>query len=174
MKFPCLLAISLFCLAGVFCSCESPKGNDIATLEAAYQSLTKPASQGSTGTDITTASTDLANAYIVFATDHPEDPKSAEYLYKASILLEPNHLDPAKSLECLQSLIREYPNHYRVADAYFKSGFIHLNIFNDEVNAREAYATFIKNYPDHDMVPSALREIETMGLKASQILDPSN
>lgn len=120
--------------------------NDLAALEARLEDdLIDPEEE------------DLKSAITMFqdyAGLFPEDPKSPDYLFKASdISLTTGNA--RKSVKILDRIMNEYPNYERLEDVMFNKAS-HLDFeLRDTTPAKEAYQTFIAKYPESELVDDA-------------------
>ncbi|MBD3636440.1 MAG: tetratricopeptide repeat protein [Crocinitomicaceae bacterium] len=89
----------------------------------------------------------------------PEDPKSPNYLFKASdFSLQVNA--PAKSVKLLDRIIAEYPDYNRMIDVeYNKASHLDWEL-RDTTRAKEAYQTFIDKYPNDNRAQDAAIRIK--------------
>ncbi|MEZ4826010.1 MAG: tetratricopeptide repeat protein [Bacteroidia bacterium] len=169
-----ILILSAFLLVAQSCK-KQPADDSIEALEAKFREATsggtQDGSQNVNHEEIKKIMADLAAAYEKYATDHPEDQHSAEYLYKAAELYETNMMNISRSMAIFDKIIQDYPEAERAADALFKKGYVLHNTLKDLDRARTAYLDFLEKYPDHELAASARFEIENLGVDARDLLD---
>jgi len=94
--------------------------------------------------EATTKFQDFANAF-------PDDPKSPDYLLKASDFSIALNL-PNKSVKILDRIIEEYPDYNRMEDVmYVKASHLDFNL-RDTTAAKDAYRAFMEKYPESELI----------------------
>lgn len=105
-----------------------------------------------------------------FAGFFPEDPKSPEYLLKASdyyLILG----EPEMSVKLLNRIMNDYPDYERMEDVVFNKAS-HLDFeLRDTTEAKKAYEEFITRYPNSDLVDDAQNRIENIGLSLEELAE---
>ncbi len=110
---------------------------------------------------------DACEAYALIL---PDDPATAEYLFKAaetSKILRTYD----KSFSIFDWIIERYPSHPRAESAAFMKPFIFDSELRDTANARKYYLEFIQKYPKSDFVDDAQYLISNLGKSEEQILE---
>ena len=111
---------------------------------------------------------ELADAYIDFAVEFPDDTAAATCYYNAARILM-NNLNPGKAVEYFDKVIKDYPDYRRVAECMFLEAFTYDNFLKDINKAKEGYNTFISKYPNHEYADDARSLIEMLGKTPEQI-----
>lgn len=75
-----------------------------------------------------------------------------------------------KAVEYFRKLYKEYPKSEDAPKALFLSGFILSNNLQKFDEAKLAYQTFLKEYPNHELVSAVKSELENLGKDPEQIL----
>ena len=60
-------------------------------------------------------------------------------------------------------LVEETPDHPRVTNARFMIAYCYANHLKEYERAKQAYETFLKLYPDHELAASAKWELDHLG-----------
>lgn len=150
---------------------QQPADDSIQSLEARFKEVTSASGSEIDHNEIREVMGRLAAAYEKFATEHPEDPATPEYLYKAAELYETNMMNISQSMQIFDNIIQKYPDHDRAADALFKKGYVLHNTLSDTAKARQVYSEFLNRYPDHELAASAKFEIANLGVDARELLE---
>jgi len=75
-----------------------------------------------------------------------------------------------KAVEYFRKLYKEYPKSEDAPKALFLSGFILSNNLQKLDEAKLAYQTFLKEYPNHELVSAVKSELENLGKDPEEIL----
>lgn len=75
-----------------------------------------------------------------------------------------------KAVEYFRNLYKEFPKSKDAPKALFLTGFILGNNLNKLDESRLAYQTFIKEYPNHELLSSVKSELENLGKNPDEIL----
>ncbi|MBI5808400.1 MAG: tetratricopeptide repeat protein [Ignavibacteriales bacterium] len=75
-----------------------------------------------------------------------------------------------KAVDYFRKLYKEYPKSEDAPKALFLSGFILSNNLQKLDEAKLAYQTFLKEYPNHELVSAVKSELENLGKDPEQIL----
>ena len=113
--------------------------------------------------EATTKFQDFANAF-------PDDPKSPDYLLKASDFSLA--LDfPEKSVKILDQIIERYPDYYRMEDVmYVKASHLDFNL-RDTTKAKTAYREFMEKYPESELIDDCEIRIEFIAYSLEEYAD---
>ena len=105
-----------------------------------------------------------------FAGAFPEDPKSPDYLLKASdFSMALNEAE--KSVKILDIIIKKYPNYNRMEDVmYVKASHIDFNL-RDTTRAKKAYSDFIEAYPDSELIDDCKIRIKFISYSLEEYAD---
>lgn len=103
-----------------------------------------------------------------FAGYFPEDPKSPDYLLKASdYALTLGQVE--KSVKILTRIITDYPTYNRMEDVMFNKAS-HLDFeLRDTTEAKVAYQEFIDKFPNSDLVDDAQSRIDNISLSLEEL-----
>ncbi|MEX1003504.1 MAG: tetratricopeptide repeat protein [Crocinitomicaceae bacterium] len=98
-----------------------------------------------------------------FASEWPDDPKSPDYLFKASdYALTLNQ--PAKSVKILDKILNLYPDYDKREDVlYIKADHLDWEL-RDTTRAKAAYQEYIDNYPETQRAEDARLRIQFIHL----------
>lgn len=99
------------------------------------------------------------NRFQDFAHFWPEDPKSPDYLFKASdFSMAVNQ--PAKGVKLLERIMNEYPDYELMIDVEYNYAS-HLDWeLRDTTRAKQAYQSFIDKYPEDNRAADAAIRIK--------------
>ncbi len=71
--------------------------------------------------------------------------------------------DTGRKLAAYRAIVQRFPTGPHAAQAQFMVGFVLVDERKDYPGAREAFETFVKKYPDHELIPSARWMLDNMG-----------
>jgi tetratricopeptide (TPR) repeat protein len=154
----------LFFLLGTMVQCSQDPKSKIKSLEV------KISADNFTMDDqgVKTAG-ELIQAYIEFAENHPKDPESPDYLYKAADL-SLNINKSKESLDLYNRIIYQYPEYRKAPECLFLVGYIYENYFQNYGKAKDIYESFMVRYPDHDFADDAEISIRNMGKSPEELI----
>ena len=75
-----------------------------------------------------------------------------------------------KSVELFKGMYEKYPKSEQAATGIFMAGFVEANELHDYDAATITYNSFIKLFPNHELITSAKEELDNMGLTPEEIL----
>lgn len=105
-----------------------------------------------------------------YAAIFPEDPKSPDYLFKAADFAYSVH-QVEKSVKLLQRIIDLYPTYNRIEDVKFTRAS-HLDFeLRDTTAAKEAYQSFIKEFPNSELIDDCNSRIKNIRYSAEEMAD---
>ena len=105
-----------------------------------------------------------------YAAIFPEDPKSPDYLFKAADFAYSVH-QVEKSVKLLQRIIDLYPTYNRIEDVKFTRAS-HLDFELRDTNAaKEAYQSFIKEFPNSELIDDCNSRIKNIRYSAEEMAD---
>lgn len=113
--------------------------------------------------------TELMEAYAMYASKHPDQERSADYMFKAGELA----MGLNRSLDAIKYFsitYGRYANYDKRPYALFLKAFVLENQVNDYEQATQVYQTFIEEYPDHPMYDDAKYSIENMGKTPEELI----
>lgn len=117
--------------------------------------------------------TDLKEAIVKFqdyAEIFPNDPKSPDYLLKASDFSLMTG-DYRKSVRLLEQIIDKFPNYKRMEDVKYNRAS-HLDFeLRDTTAAKIAYQNFIDEYPNSPLVGDCQARIPNIRYSAEQLIE---
>ncbi|MDR2971501.1 MAG: hypothetical protein LBU83_06180 [Bacteroidales bacterium] len=109
-----------------------------------------------------------------FGEEYPEDPMSAEFLYKAGVLgmkvaeasedKEEKYFYSQKALSIFDAILLIYPDFYEVKNCFLYKGVVYDYLLQDYESAEICYKEFIARYPDDSL---------TMNIESLQYLGKS-
>ena len=169
-----LIAVAYWLTSSLYgCGEGNSAASRVEAAEAVYNQLTDPeqADVQVSRDEMTTATQELAEAYLAYAAEQPDATDTPERLYKAAELFQINLLDINRAMEIYDRIIADFPDHKRAANSLFSKGYVFHNTMHDLDLARTTYTEFIEKYPDHDLVPHAQFELDNLGLSAKEALD---
>lgn len=117
--------------------------------------------------------TDLKQAIVSFqdyAAIFPDDPKSPDYLLKASDFA---HMltQYEKSVKILDQIIANYPTYKKMEDVKYNRAS-HLDFeLRDTTKAKLAYQTFIEEYPNSPLVSDCKSRIENIRYSLEELFE---
>jgi len=184
MKDKILINFSIFLLfLGISCQRESnntvlqQKGKSQTNVLQLYQQIDSLGSVGEFNAH-------LAKDYIIkteeFTEQYPEDPMSAEFLYKAGLMamtLAKASEDSAemmifseKALTIFDDIQKIYPEFGSVKNCILNKGVVYDDILHDYVNAEVYYRTFIARYPTDTLAINIESYLQYLGKSPEDIL----
>jgi TolA-binding protein len=116
-------------------------------------------------------------AYETLLKEYPDSEFSSEALYKLGSLYQSKMVTDLSSVQSMEKaaesykiLQQKYPDDTRAPLALFMSAYIKANELQKYQEATELYNLFLQKYPSHELVSSASRELEIMGLSPDEVL----
>lgn len=97
--------------------------------------------------------------YDNYIKDFPKDTMRELYLFQMSQVYA-NMQDCNSSLQCLDRIIKEYPNGKKVGAAYFFKGVYLKEICLNTEESVKAFQTYIDKFPNSKQVETAKRMLE--------------
>jgi len=105
---------------------------------------------------------------------YPRSPFRAQALYKAGLAYAHGKEDYPAAINKLETARDEYAADSLASQCQFMIGFIYANMAADTSKAREAYTTFLENYPDHNQSPPVEWEQKYLGKDINEIEELKN
>jgi len=186
MKPKVLAGLAIFALIfGTSCHRESnnkllqEKGKSQATV---LQLLQQIDSLGSLGEYNPAIVKDYIAKAEEFGNTYPEDPMSAELLYKAGLLAmriaqaqafenpEETELYAQKALTIFDDIQKVYPDFNGIKNCIFYKGIIYDDILHDYENAEIFYRTFIARYPTDTLAINLESYLQHLGKTPEEIM----
>ena len=113
---------------------------------------------------------DLVNLYEDFADGNPDDPRSADYLFRAAdISINLNR--PTKTIALFDKLMGRYPTHEKAPTALFLKGFVMEDQMQDYEGAGEVYELFLEKYPNSSFADDAEMSLKNLGKTPEQLIE---
>jgi len=160
MKRAFLLILSVAMLA----ACGPNRDKEIQRIEESEESLSM---MDIAATD--SAATDLVALYRQYAAHFPDDSLAPVYMQRAADLcIGIGQADQALLL--LDSVITLYPGFEDVAGCWFLKGYAYETAAMYD-KARETYAYFADNYPDHYLADDARKSLPYIGMSPEEMFD---
>jgi TolA-binding protein len=94
-------------------------------------------------------------------------PTQEELFEKAKKFQEQSDFQGA--IASYQEIVKRYPRSPQAPQCQFMVGYLYANHLKNTDLAREAYQTFIRNYPDHELVKDAQWELDHLGKDVNEI-----
>jgi len=117
----------------------------------------------------TTAIEDIADKYIEFVNQNPNDAKAADYLLEAAkISIEKK--DFKKAIFCIILIEENYPDYPQYPEVILTKAYIYGEHQNNKGMARECYEMFIEKFPDNEHVETAKAMLELMYMSDEDII----
>ena len=110
----------------------------------------------------------VAEKYLKFVKQHPNDTSASLWLYHA---MELNVImnNPEKSKELCDRLIKEYPDSEWTPVGLYLMGTVYDEYYKDLDKARETYERVLRDYPDSDIIESVKASIKYLGWTPEEI-----
>jgi TolA-binding protein len=109
-------------------------------------------------------------AFQDFASIFPDDPKAPDYLLKASDISLSTE-QPQTSVALLEQIIEKFPNYSRIEDVKYNRAS-HLDFeLRDTTLAKEAYQSFIEEFPNSPLVNDCKSRIENIRYSADELAE---
>lgn len=110
----------------------------------------------------------MIDMYSNFAMRFPKDSLAPLYLFRAAEVAA-NVGKTDNALDFLDQLIEKYPNYEDLGGAYFLIGYTYENAGKFDL-AKEAYGTFVEQYPEHPLAADTKKMIPQLGLSPEEVL----
>jgi TolA-binding protein len=94
-------------------------------------------------------------------------PTEQEIFDKATAAQEQS--DFPSAIKAYEELVQKFPKSTYAPKCQFMIGYLYANHMKDEGKARTAYQSFIKNYPEDNLVKDAQWELDHLGQDVNQI-----
>jgi len=107
-------------------------------------------------------------AYEYYAADYPEDPESAQYLFKAAYNYQNILGNYRKAVMLYEKVYNDYPEYENRPMMLFHLGNAYSEL-QDTTNAIGKLKLFIKSYPGHDFADDAEGLIRFMRLSEEEL-----
>ena len=75
----------------------------------------------------------------------------------------------AAAISSYQEIVQRFPRSPEAPQCQFMIGYLYANHLKNMDKAREAYQTFIRNYPEHELVKDAQWELDHLGKDVNEI-----
>ncbi|MFH0895947.1 MAG: tetratricopeptide repeat protein [Bacteroidota bacterium] len=111
---------------------------------------------------------ELADAYVDFAKEYPDDTAAASCCFKAASI-SMNTGNPNQAIELFDKIISDYPDFKKVPECMFLKAFTYDNFLKNIKKAEEGYNAFIKKYPDNEFADDAQSLLGMLGKTPEQI-----
>jgi len=176
----CAIIILIF---GVSCQSESNntvlqnKGKSQTDVLQLYQQID---SLGSIGEFNSEFAKDYITKTEEFTEKYPEDPMSAEFLYKAGLMAmtvakssenqEKTEFYSQKALAIFDKIQKIYPEFGGIKNCILNKGVVYDDILHDYENAKIYYQTFIAKYPTDTLAINIESYLQYLGKSPEDIL----
>jgi tetratricopeptide (TPR) repeat protein len=127
---------------------------------------------------------EILNLYIEktekFRTNYPEDPFTAEYLFKAGLMamtlaknaedLEGKELNSKKAISLFDDIQLIYPEFVGIKNCILNKGIIYYEILKDFENAEILYREYIARYPADTINSGVDSYLQCLGKSPEEII----
>lgn len=105
-------------------------------------------------------------ALILFA-GCKQGPTEAQLFEEAKKYQEQSNFPAA--IESYQQIVKRFPRSAQAPQCQFMIGYLYANHLKNMDMAKEAYSTFIKNYPENELIKDAQWELDHLGKDVNEI-----
>jgi TolA-binding protein len=96
-------------------------------------------------------------------------PTQQELFDKAKKYQEESNFQAA--IDCYQEIVKRFPKSQQAPQCQFMVGYLYANHLKNLDMAKQAYQTFIHNYPENELVKDAQWELDHLGRDVNEIED---
>ncbi len=116
------------------------------------------------------AGAELADAYVQYAKENPQDEMSPDMIFKAiDISMNINSENPQKTIEIIDLMIETYPQHMLAPMALYIKAFVYERA-NDIPSAKETYRLFLEKYPNDPLVEDVKASLRNAGISLNDLV----
>ncbi len=162
------IAISLIVTTVILCSCESGEKNNGVKLSDISNLETELFSSAITAPDLDKAK-QLADLYVTYADQHPDDSLAPEFLFKAADI-NMNVSNPNVTIGIFNRIISDYPDYRNMSTVLFLVGFVYEDQLNDYPNAKKCYLEFLERFPESDFADDAVVSLDNLGKSPEELI----
>ena len=149
-------------------ACSSKKASDTQAAQSGIAELESVLKSAKDVNEERETAEELVQRSLQYALQHPQDPISPAYLFKAAdVSRGMGHYDQAISL--WTKVYTEYPSHEKAADALFLKALTYDKDLVDKNKAKQYFNLFISKYPDHKLVSDAQLLLNYVDKKKSDL-----
>ncbi|RPH94922.1 outer membrane protein assembly factor BamD [candidate division KSB1 bacterium] len=94
-------------------------------------------------------------------------PTQEQLFEKAKKFQEESNFQGA--IESYQEIVKRFPKSTQAPQCQFMIGYLYANHMKNMEMAKDAYRTFIRNYPEHELVKDAQWELDHLGKDVNEI-----
>jgi outer membrane protein assembly factor BamD (BamD/ComL family) len=94
-------------------------------------------------------------------------PTQEELFEKAKKAQEESNFPAA--IDAYQEIVKLYPKSPQAPQCQFMVGYLYANHLKNKDQAKAAYQTFIRDYPEHELVKDAQWELDHLGKDVNEI-----
>lgn len=157
--------ILVLCSMAIIASCQSPKEKAIKQIKQVEALVLNPQHRD---IDPELGKRVIA-AYENYSNQFPEDPYSAECLFKAGEVSK-GMGEYHSAVVLFERCEKEYSSNSKAPYALFFKGFILENFLNDTIHARVAYEQFLKRYPNHELKKDVNGSLLYLGKNTDELI----
>jgi len=106
-------------------------------------------------------------ALAVVGTACKKGPTQQELFDKAKKYQEESNFQAA--IDCYQEIVKRFPKSQQAPQCQFMVGYLYANHLKNLDMAKQAYQTFIRNYPEHELVKDAQWELDHLGRDVNEL-----
>ena len=112
----------------------------------------------------------LRDVYLAFAKNNPLDSMAPEYLFRAAGVSH-NLLEPQRTMELYDRVIKDYPTWRRIPDTYYLRAFTIENDLKKKGEAQTAYQEVIDRFPGNTFAEQAAQSIKNLPYTDAELID---
>ncbi|MAE08374.1 MAG: hypothetical protein CL661_06395 [Bacteroidetes bacterium] len=162
------IAISLIITSVILCACNSGEKNNTVKISDINKVETELFSSNITAPDLVKAQ-QLADMYVVYADQHPDDSLAPEFLFKAADI-NMNVGNPNVTIGIFNRIISNYPDYRNMSTVLFLVGFVYEDQLNDYPNAKKCYLEFLDRFPESDFADDAVVSLNNLGKSPEELI----
>jgi outer membrane protein assembly factor BamD (BamD/ComL family) len=106
-------------------------------------------------------------AVVIFSVGCKKGPTEAQLFEQAKKYQEQSNF--AAAIDSYHEIVKRFPHSPQAPQCQFMIGYLYANHLKNLDLAKEAYSTFIKDYPEHELVKDAQWELDHLGKDVNEI-----
>lgn len=162
------IAITLITATVLLSSCNNSENSNNVKLSDITKLETELFSSRLEAPDMTKVK-QLADMYIDYAGQHPDDSIAPVFLFKAADI-NMNLNNPEITIGLFNDVISKYPNFENMSTVLFLKGFVYEDQLNDYENAKKCYLEFLERYPESDFADDAEVSLKNLGKSPEELI----
>lgn len=161
---PLIMFLSIALLAACGSGDKTPESGSAASIRSMEDSLFN------SGSFDPRKAQALIDVYKAYANANPKDSLAPEYLFRAANMCKTMH-EGEQGIKLYDRIIREYPTWPKLADAFYLKAFTLDSETESMGEAKEAYETVIRLFPDHPFAKDARAMIDNLGYTDAELIE---